>query len=79
MLFATVTMPFLLYILPRQMASLHPGAEGNPAFDEITHPMMRLVFYPAIIGFCTIFWWIYTQRVRAKWLLQQQEALKPVD
>ncbi len=63
-LFALVTVPFLLYVLPRQMASLHPGAEGNPAFDEITHPVMRLVFYPAIIGFCGLFWWIYTQRVR---------------
>ncbi len=68
MLFATSTMPFLLYVLPRQMASLHPGAEGNPAFDEITHPVMRLVFYPAIIGFCSLFWWIYTQRTRTKLL-----------
>src|SRR5690606_39530913 len=31
-LFAAVTLPFLLYVIPRQMDSLHPGAEGNPAF-----------------------------------------------
>ena len=63
-LFAFVTMPFLLYVLPRQMASLHPGAEGNPAFSEITAPIMRLVLYPAFAGFIGLFWVLYTQRVR---------------
>jgi heme exporter protein C len=63
-LFSTATMPFLLYVLPRQLNSLHPGADGNPAFSEITAPVMRLVFYPAIIGFIGLFWLLYTQRVR---------------
>lgn len=63
-LFAAATVPFLLYVLPRQMQSLHPGAEGNPAFSDITHPVMRLVFYPAVIGFIGLFWVLYTQRVR---------------
>lgn len=63
-LLAAATVPFLLYVLPRQMDSLHPGAEGNPAFSEITHPVMRLVFYPAVVGFIGLFWVLYTQRVR---------------
>ena len=63
-LFASATLPFLLYVLPRQMESLHPGAEGNPAFSEITHPIMRVVFYPAVIGFIALFWVVYSQRVR---------------
>ena len=46
------------------MESLHPGAEGNPAFSEITDPMMRIVFYPAILGFIGLAWILYTQRVR---------------
>lgn len=33
-LFAFVTLPFLLYVVPRRLDSLHPGAEGNPAFSE---------------------------------------------
>ena len=70
-LFATSTLPFLLYVLPRQFESLHPGAEGNPAFSEITHPIMRLVFYPAVIGFIGLFWIIYTQRVRLNVLKQR--------
>ena len=63
-LFAAVTVPFLLYVLPRQMESLHPGAEGNPAFSEITHPIMRLVFYPAVLMFFLVGWLLYSQRVR---------------
>ncbi len=70
-LFAFVTVPFLLYVLPRQLESLHPGADGNPAFSDITHPVMRLVFYPAIIGFIGLFWVLYTQRVRLA-LLQRR-------
>jgi len=64
-LFAVVTVPFLLYILPRQTQSLHPGSEGNPAFSQTDlAPEMRIIFYPAVLGFLALFWWIYTQRVR---------------
>ena len=62
--FAVITVPFLLYVLPRQLQSLHPGADGNPAFSEITAPIMRMVFYPAVFGFIGLFWVLYTQRVR---------------
>lgn len=75
-LFAFVTMPFLLYILPRQMASLHPGAEGNPAFSDITAPIMRLVLYPAFAGFIGLFWVLYTQRVRLS-LLRRRTRREP--
>ena len=70
-LFAATTIPFLLFVLPRQMESLHPGAEDNPAFSEITDPIMRLVFYPAVIGFIGLFWVLYTQRVRLATLNQR--------
>ncbi len=63
-LFAFVTVPFLLYVLPRQLESLHPGSEGNPAFSEITDPIMRIVFYASVVGFIALSWIFYTQRVR---------------
>ncbi len=72
-IFAFTAMPFLLYVLPRQLDSLHPGAEGNPAFSEITDPTMRLVFYPAIIGFIGLFWLLYRQRVRFQLLKNRIE------
>ena len=64
-LFAVVTMPFLLYIIPRQLPSLHPGGEGSPAFSQTDlAPAMRWVFYPSVLGFLGLFWLLYTQRVR---------------
>jgi len=75
-LFAFVTVPFLLYVLPRQLESLHPGAEGNPAFSEITDPIMRLVFYPAILGFFGLCWLLYTQRVRAVLIEKQLQKIE---
>jgi len=74
-LFAFVTVPFLLYVLPRQLESLHPGAEGNPAFSEITDPMMRIVFYPAVIGFIGVGWILYTQRVRLSKVATKLETI----
>ena len=74
-LFAAVLLPFLLYVIPRQMASLHPGAEGNPAFSDITHPIMRVVFYPAILGFFGICWILYRQRVRLKLIGEKLDPL----
>lgn len=56
--FAATTIPFLLYIIPRQLPSLHPGAEGNPAFSEITAPELRYIFYPAVVGFIALAVWI---------------------
>lgn len=67
LLFATATMPFLLYVLPRRMDSLHPGAEGNPAFSQMDlADEMRPIFYAAAFGFLALFYWIYTLRVRLK-------------
>lgn len=56
--FAATTIPFLLYIIPRQLPSLHPGAEGNPAFSEITAPELRYIFYPAVVGFIALAVWL---------------------
>ena len=63
-IFAATTVPFLLYIIPRQLESLHPGAEGNPAFSEITAPELRIIFYPAIIGFIGLAVWIIDVQLR---------------
>lgn len=63
-IFAATTVPFLLYVVPRQLPSLHPGADGNPAFSDLTAPELRLVFYPAVIGFIGLAAWIAQIRYR---------------
>jgi len=72
-IFAACTMPFLLYIIPRQLPSLHPGASGNPAFSQITSPSLRLIFYPAVIGFIGLAFWIMDIVLRYKKLQYEWE------
>lgn len=57
-IFGITTIPFLLYIIPRQLPSLHPGADGNPAFSDMTAPELRIIFYPAVIGFIALAIWL---------------------
>jgi len=75
--FAATTIPFLLYIVPRQLPSLHPGAEGNPAFSEITAPELRYIFYPAVLGFIGLALWIMdilNRYKRVKFQVEQRSA-----
>jgi heme exporter protein C len=66
-IFAFASLIPLLYIVPRMFASLHPGSTGNPAFgSQDLDNTMRLVFYPAILGFAGIGFWLAQVRVRMK-------------
>jgi len=60
-IFAFPMMVVLLFVLPRLSDSLHPGNGGNPgfnAYDLDSH--MRMVFYPACLGWILIGCWIYS-------------------
>ncbi len=64
-IFAFASLVPLLYIVPRMFASLHPGATGNPAFgSQDLDNTMRAVFYPAIIGWTLLGFWIAQLRIR---------------
>jgi heme exporter protein C len=57
----------LIFILPRLTDSLHPGNGGNPGLKPMdTDGSMRLVFYPAIIGWILLGLWITSLRLRLK-------------
>jgi len=58
-----------IWIIPRIVGSLHPGApgsdSGNPALDrKDLDDAMRMVFYPAIIGWTLLGVWIATLKIR---------------
>jgi len=64
-IFAFVTLVPLLFILPRLTDSLHPGNGGNPGFGAYDlDSNMRLVFYPAVLGWIGLGIWILNLRVR---------------
>ena len=58
-----------IWIIPRMVGSLHPGApgsdSGNPAlnFNDVDS-RLRMVFYPAIIGWTLLGVWIATLKIR---------------
>jgi heme exporter protein C len=65
-MFAFVAALILINVIPRMTDSLHPGSGGNPAFgSEDMDNTLRMVFYPAIIGWTLLGFWIATIYYRA--------------
>lgn len=63
--FAFVMMNVFIMILPRLTDSLHPGNGGNPAFAKYDMDSnMRMVFYPAVIGWILFSWWLFAIKNR---------------
>lgn len=63
--FAYVMMLVFIMIYPRMSDSLHPGNGGNPGFSQYDlDNTMRMVFYPAVIGWTLLGVWIMTLRIR---------------
>lgn len=67
-IFAFAAMIPIVYILPRMADnSLHPGKGGNPGFNIYDlDNKLRLVFYPAIIGWTLLGVWLSSLRVRIR-------------
>lgn len=71
-IFAFASLVPLLYIVPRMFASLHPGATGNPAFgSQDLDNTMRAVFYPAVLGWTLMGFWLAELRFRYQRLLER--------
>lgn len=72
-IFAFVMLFPSIWIIPRLVGSLHPGSpgndSGNPAlnFNDLDS-QMRVVFYPAIIGWTLLGVWITTLKIRIQFL-----------
>jgi heme exporter protein C len=65
-LFALPVFIVLIFVLPRLTASLHPGNGGNPGFNSYDlDSRLRLVFYPAVLGWIFIGFWIADLQIRA--------------
>ncbi len=65
-----------IWILPRVMDSLHPGREGNPALNTSDiDSSMRIVFYPAVIGWTLLGVWITTLKIRLT-LLKEKKMMQ---
>jgi len=64
------TAPFFIFVMPRIVGGLHPGAKGDtsgstPAAQLHMPPNMLFVFFTGLIGFSLFFIWILHVRIRA--------------
>ncbi len=65
-----------IWILPRVLPSLHPGQDGNPALDtKDIDNSMRIIFYPAVIGWTLLGVWIATLKIRLN-IIKERKLLK---
>ena len=71
-IFAFAALIPLLFILPRLTDSLHPGNGGNPGFNTYDlDSRLRMVFYPAVIGWSLLGIWIVNVKSRVELLRQR--------
>lgn len=64
-IFAFTLMIVFIMVLPRITDSLHPGNGGNPAFSKYDlDSTLRMVFYPAVIGWILLGIWMLNLKVR---------------
>lgn len=74
-IFAFMLLAIFMGLLPRLAdSSLHPGKGGSPSPMGDLDPMMRLVFFPAAIGWILIAFWILEIRKRTR-IIELQHQL----
>jgi heme exporter protein C len=61
---AFVSVPFLIFVVPRVYFTLHPDPIINPRGRIDMDPRIRLVFFAMLVGFTALFFWMLSLRVR---------------
>lgn len=79
---AAVTVPFFIFVMPRIMTGLHPGAKGDPdgagpVIEFRMSPNMRVIFFTSLFAFTLLFIWMFTLRVRTARLESHQQTGSP--
>jgi len=73
---AFVAVPFLMFVVPRIHATLHPspilpaGGESSGGMD----PRIRVVFWAMVAGFTALFFWMLSLRIRLGRLERESAA-----
>ncbi len=73
---AFISVPFLVFIIPRVYQTLHPDPIINQAGQLKMNAQMLQVFLASLLGFTGIYWWIYNLQVRLFKATQRLEGRK---
>ena len=70
---AFVSVPFLVFVVPRIYFSLHPDPIINPRGKIDMDPRIRTAFFAMLLGFTGLYFWMQSLRVRVARLEQLNE------
>lgn len=71
---AFVSVPFLMFVVPRIMFSLHPDPIINPRGKVDMDPAIRWCFLAMLVGFTALFFWMLSLRVRVDRIERRRAA-----
>ena len=71
---AFVTVPFLMFVVPRIYDTLHPDPIINVRGKVEMDPRIRIAFLALLIGFTGLFFWMLSLRVRVLRVARRLEA-----
>jgi heme exporter protein C len=71
---AFVTVPFLIFVVPRIYFSLHPDTVINERGKVEMDPRIRIAFFAMVIGFTALFYWVLGLKVRLLRLERRRRA-----
>jgi heme exporter protein C len=78
LVFAFVTVPFLVFVLPRLMESLHPGGRGDvnigpvlSADPSALNPLKQILLSAAFAAFTLLLGWLWSLTVRSRALQER--------
>lgn len=79
-MFAFMMFVVFVNVIPRMKDSLHPGNGGNPGFSAYDLDSdLRLVFYPAVLGWILFSIWILQIRIRMQKIIRIKEYNEHLD
>ena len=73
-IFAFVTVPFLIFVVPRMVPSLHPSdsiVDENMKFTM--GPTVRIIFFSSLALFTVLFFWMFSVAVRVQKLVRAKQ------
>jgi len=75
-IFAAFIMPFLVFVVPRALASLHPQTIINPQGRILMDVPTRSVFFGSLAGFTALFFWLWSLDRRLERMKRRRRALE---
>ena len=76
-IFAFVTVPFLVFVLPRMLPSLHPSESVVDSNMKFTMgPAVRVIFFSSLSLFTVLYLWMLNLSNRVSKLVRTQEDLE---